>query len=296
MVSSAIYRYFASRDELLTALIIDGYNAIGQAVEDADAKCRRDDYPGRWRAACRAARAWALAHPHEYALIYGSPVPGYQAPPDTIGPAARSAAVFGRLISDAHAAGERGPGARAPGTRPANARPARATRRCRTRCPRTPAAPGQRPAGGQRRDRGRGADGLGRSIRGHQLRAVRPVQQRRHRYRRVFRPCRRRPGPADRPRRLRHPPRDEPPRQTDARASRGPRKQRPAQAEARASRGPRKQRPAQAEARASRGPRKQRPAQAEARASRGPRKQRWSIPGFMHTWFCVTQLRQVALL
>ena len=22
----------------------------------------------------------------------------------------------------------------------------------------------------------------------------------------------------------------------------------------------------------------------------------WSIPGFMHTWFCVTQLRQVALL
>jgi hypothetical protein len=22
----------------------------------------------------------------------------------------------------------------------------------------------------------------------------------------------------------------------------------------------------------------------------------WSIPGFVHTWFCVTQLRQVALL
>jgi AcrR family transcriptional regulator len=106
MVSSAIYRYFASRDDLLTALIIDGYNAIGEAVENADAACRRDDYPGRWRAACRAARAWAVAHPHEYALIYGSPVPGYQAPPDTIGPAARSAAVFGRLISDAFAAGE----------------------------------------------------------------------------------------------------------------------------------------------------------------------------------------------
>ena len=105
MVSSGIYRYFASRDELLTALIIDGYNAIGEAVENADAACRRDDYPGRWRAACRAARAWAVAHPHEYALIYGSPVPGYQAPPDTIGPAARSAAVFGRLISDAFAAG-----------------------------------------------------------------------------------------------------------------------------------------------------------------------------------------------
>ena len=88
MVSSAIYRYFASRDELLTALIIDGYNAIGAAVEHADATCARDDYRGRWLAGCRAARAWAVAHPHEYALIYGSPVPGYQAPADTIAPAA----------------------------------------------------------------------------------------------------------------------------------------------------------------------------------------------------------------
>ena len=110
MVSSAIYRYFASRDDLLTALIIDGYNAIGQAVEDADAGCRPDDYPGRWRATCRAARAWAVAHPHEYALIYGSPVPGYQAPQATIGPAARSAIVLGRLVSDAFAAGALAPG------------------------------------------------------------------------------------------------------------------------------------------------------------------------------------------
>jgi AcrR family transcriptional regulator len=105
MVSSAVYRYFASRDELLTALIIDGYNALGAAVEQADAACPRDDYPGRWRAAADAVRDWALAHPHEYALLYGSPVPGYQAPADTIVPAGRSAAVFGRLASDAAAAG-----------------------------------------------------------------------------------------------------------------------------------------------------------------------------------------------
>ncbi len=109
MVSSAIYRYFASRDELLTALIIDGYDAIGAAVENADAACARDDYRGRWLAGCRAARRWAVAHPHEYALIYGSPVPGYQAPADTIAPAARSAVVFGRLVSDAHAAGRLAP-------------------------------------------------------------------------------------------------------------------------------------------------------------------------------------------
>ncbi|MBV9793509.1 MAG: WHG domain-containing protein [Actinobacteria bacterium] len=105
MVSSAVYRYFASRDELLTALIIDGYNALGAAIEQADAVRPREDFTGRWQAATGAARDWALAHPHEYALLYGSPVPGYQAPADTIVPAARSAVVFGRLVADAHAAG-----------------------------------------------------------------------------------------------------------------------------------------------------------------------------------------------
>jgi AcrR family transcriptional regulator len=105
MVSSAVYRYFRSRDDLLTALIIDGYNAVGAAAEKADGACRRADHAGRWLAACRAVRAWALAHPHEYALVYGSPVPGYQAPQQTVGPASRAAAVFGVIISDAYQAG-----------------------------------------------------------------------------------------------------------------------------------------------------------------------------------------------
>jgi len=105
MVSSAVYRYFPSRDDLLTALIIDGYNAIGAAVEQADGACRRDDYRGRWLAACRAVRDWALAHPHEYSLVYGSPVPGYRAPEQTIGPASRVAAVLGRIVGDAQASG-----------------------------------------------------------------------------------------------------------------------------------------------------------------------------------------------
>jgi AcrR family transcriptional regulator len=105
MVSSAIYRYFPSRDDLLTALIIDGYNAIGAAVEKAEAAWPRDDYSGRWLAGCHAVRAWALAHPHEYALVYGSPVPGYRAPEQTIGPAARAAAVFGKIVSEAQDAG-----------------------------------------------------------------------------------------------------------------------------------------------------------------------------------------------
>jgi AcrR family transcriptional regulator len=114
MVSSAVYRYFPSRDDLLTALIIDGYNAIGAAAEQADAACRRDDHRGRWLSACRGVRDWALAHPHEYSLVYGSPVPGYQAPEQTIGPASRVAAVFGKIISDAQASGALDPPALCP--------------------------------------------------------------------------------------------------------------------------------------------------------------------------------------
>jgi AcrR family transcriptional regulator len=114
MVSSAVYRYFPSRDDLLTAVIIDGYNAIGAAVEQADGACRRDDHHGRWLAACRAVRAWALAHPHEYSLVYGSPVPGYQAPEQTIGPASRVAAVLGKIVSDAQAGGALDPPAPCP--------------------------------------------------------------------------------------------------------------------------------------------------------------------------------------
>lgn len=105
MVSSAIYRYFPSRDDLLTALIVDGYNAVGAAVEKAVRARPPDDYAGQWLAICRAVRDWALAHPHEYALVYGSPVPGYQAPRQTIAPAARAVTVFGKVISEAQGAG-----------------------------------------------------------------------------------------------------------------------------------------------------------------------------------------------
>lgn len=105
MVSSAVYRYFASRDELLTALIIDAYDSLGAAVEAADAGVDRGDLVGRFRAICTAVRAWALASPHEYALVYGSPVPGYVAPQDTVGPATRVTRVLGAILADGSAAG-----------------------------------------------------------------------------------------------------------------------------------------------------------------------------------------------
>jgi AcrR family transcriptional regulator len=105
-VSSALYRYFASRDELLTALILDAYNALGEAVEKADAAVAdRSQLRGRWLAGGRALRGWALANPAEYALLYGSPVPGYAAPQDTIAAAARSTIVLARILADGFAAG-----------------------------------------------------------------------------------------------------------------------------------------------------------------------------------------------
>jgi AcrR family transcriptional regulator len=111
MVSSALYRYYPSRDDLLTALIIDAYNALGAAAEGAiaagqGAVAQKVPARDRWTAACHAVRGWALANPHEYALIYGSPVPGYRAPEATIGPAARVPLAFVGLLGDALAHGE----------------------------------------------------------------------------------------------------------------------------------------------------------------------------------------------
>ncbi|MGY1770521.1 TetR/AcrR family transcriptional regulator [Blastococcus sp. SYSU D00813] len=103
MASSAVYRYFPSRDDLLTRLIIDGYDALGAAAEAADDPAAPP--AERWLAVCRAVRARALAHPHEYALLYGSPVPGYAAPPDTVPAAARVGVVMGRILGDAARAG-----------------------------------------------------------------------------------------------------------------------------------------------------------------------------------------------
>ncbi|MEV8015826.1 TetR/AcrR family transcriptional regulator [Streptomyces sp. NPDC086554] len=102
MVSSALYRYFPSRDELLTALIIDAYDSLGAAAEAAHAEVASSVPVRRWTVTCEAVRAWALAHPHEYALIYGSPVPGYSAPRSTVEAASRVGLLLIGIVRDAH--------------------------------------------------------------------------------------------------------------------------------------------------------------------------------------------------
>ncbi|WP_304452756.1 TetR/AcrR family transcriptional regulator [Nocardiopsis sp. YSL2] len=106
MAASAVYRYFPNRDALLTALIVAAYEGAGDAAQKAESAVARDDHAGRWIAVFRAVRAWALAHPHEYALIYGSPVPGYAAPRDTTEPATRVVLLLTRIAHDAR----QGPG------------------------------------------------------------------------------------------------------------------------------------------------------------------------------------------
>ncbi|MEU6157932.1 TetR/AcrR family transcriptional regulator [Streptomyces sp. NPDC047130] len=105
MASSAVYRYFPSRDDLLTALIVDAYDSLGAAAEAAEAKAAAvpDASPlVRWTAVCEAVRGWALAHPHEYALIYGTPVPGYRAPQTTVPAASRVGLLLIGIARDAH--------------------------------------------------------------------------------------------------------------------------------------------------------------------------------------------------
>ena len=101
VVSSALYRYFATRDDLLTALIVDAYNDLGEFAERAALRVPRSDPRRRFHAAAAAIRKWAKANPHEYALLYGSPIPGYHAPSLTVEPAARVATVLGTIVAEA---------------------------------------------------------------------------------------------------------------------------------------------------------------------------------------------------
>ena len=79
MVSSAIYRYVGSRDELLTLLIVDAYEDLAAAVEERLADVGEEPR-SRFLALGGAMADWALAAPERWTLLYGTPVPGYAAP------------------------------------------------------------------------------------------------------------------------------------------------------------------------------------------------------------------------
>ncbi|MGQ0845140.1 MAG: TetR/AcrR family transcriptional regulator [Sporichthyaceae bacterium] len=87
VASSAVYRYFPSRDHLITALCVDAYDSVGTAMQEAIAGTGRAGPARQWWAMMHAMRAWALSHPVEFGLIVGPPVPGHHVEVTDTGPA-----------------------------------------------------------------------------------------------------------------------------------------------------------------------------------------------------------------
>jgi AcrR family transcriptional regulator len=126
MSPAGLYRYVESRDGLLTALIADGYHDLADHLEVAlgtpPAALPPGDRPDpvvpvvvgpdhgsaeRLVAVGRAYRAWAVTHPKEFGLLFGDPIPGYEAPADgpTVEAMGRVGAALARPIVEGAAAG-----------------------------------------------------------------------------------------------------------------------------------------------------------------------------------------------
>jgi len=105
ITAPAIYNYFSNRDDLVTALIVDAYNSLSKYLI-ASQMTDEESHVERILASARAYRNWALNHPEEYSLIFGTPIPNYHAPMEITGPAAASA--MGALIDTLDAAWQAG--------------------------------------------------------------------------------------------------------------------------------------------------------------------------------------------
>ena len=104
MVSSAVYRYVANRDDLLTRLIVEAYDSLGDSVDASIASSVGQAPLDRWVLAAHALRDWAIDRPHEYFLVFGTPVPGYAAPEATSGPGTRTSRALVEIVTEALAA------------------------------------------------------------------------------------------------------------------------------------------------------------------------------------------------
>ena len=111
MSAPGLYRYFDGRDGLLTALVTDAFLSLAVAVESARDSVPPGDAGGRFLAVSRAYRTWALGAREQFALIFGPPVNGYQAPEDgpTVEAAKRAMEGLRSIVREADAAGTRRP-------------------------------------------------------------------------------------------------------------------------------------------------------------------------------------------
>ena len=88
ITAPAIYNYFPSRDHLVTALIVDAYTSLGDSQKSTLENVAKKDGATRFSALGIAYRDWAVTYPQRYQLIFGTPIPDYDAPEDTTTPAA----------------------------------------------------------------------------------------------------------------------------------------------------------------------------------------------------------------
>ncbi|WP_063803434.1 TetR-like C-terminal domain-containing protein [Streptomyces silvensis] len=101
-------KYFPDEDALLSALVLGSYRALADSTEAAAeaALAAGADPLRRWVAVWQGIREWAVAHPEEYVLLWGRPVPGYSAPPETMEAVARIVLAMVAVLRDAEKAGE----------------------------------------------------------------------------------------------------------------------------------------------------------------------------------------------
>jgi AcrR family transcriptional regulator len=106
LAPSGLYRYFENLDAIITALILDAFHALADTIEASSHSVASGDYAGRIQAVMMAYRRWALEHPVDFQLIYGNPIPGYQAPTEvTLAAARRGFKTVVQLLREAMAAG-----------------------------------------------------------------------------------------------------------------------------------------------------------------------------------------------
>ncbi|NPV87409.1 MAG: TetR/AcrR family transcriptional regulator [Anaerolineae bacterium] len=107
ITAPAIYRYYPDRDALVTALIVDAFTSFAAWQAAALEGTTPHDHAGRLCALGLAYRAWAVAHPERYQLIFGTPIAGYHAPLEITMPAAqRGLSLLIQVLAQAHAAGK----------------------------------------------------------------------------------------------------------------------------------------------------------------------------------------------
>jgi AcrR family transcriptional regulator len=88
ITAPAIYNYFPRRDDLVTALIVNAFISLGEAQTDSIQDLPEEDLAALLSTLGLAYRDWAITYPQRYQLIFGTPIPGYEAPADVTVPAA----------------------------------------------------------------------------------------------------------------------------------------------------------------------------------------------------------------